>query len=428
MHRLVPRPRPARSVTPSQPVPRAAATAGGPRPVIPPGGAFEHCRARQGARDLHAARGRSTSRCRRAPEFQDLRKRYRGWVLPVADRRARLVLRLRRPRRLRPRLHGPEAGRQHQRRAGPRAAAVRVDLRRDRRSTSGTPTRSSTRRRPACATTSRETPGDRRSPRPPTPPSAARPSTSRSSPRFVAVTLYLVLKAGKTNKSAADMYTGGAAFSGRQNGVAISGDYLSAASFLGIAGAIALHGLRRLPLQHRLPRRVAHRAAARRRAAAQHRPLHDGRRPVVPHARAAGPHGGRDLDAGRVVLLPAGADGRRRRTRRAAAQHQRPRRAERHHRPRRRPDDRLRAHRRHEGHDLRPDDQGGAAHLGRRAHVVLGAHPLRLQLLRDARRGRRRRRAARARQAVRPEPGHPAGLHLAVAWRSCSAPPACRTS
>ncbi len=38
------------------------------------------------------------------------------------------------------------------------------------------------------------------------------------------------------------MYTAGAAFSGRQNGVAISGDYLSAASFLGIAGAIAVNG------------------------------------------------------------------------------------------------------------------------------------------------------------------------------------------
>ena len=59
---------------------------------------------------------------------------------------------------------------------------------------------------------------------------------------FVAVTLVLVLRAGKSNKSAADMYTGGAAFSGRQNGIAISGDYLSAASFLGIAGAIALTG------------------------------------------------------------------------------------------------------------------------------------------------------------------------------------------
>ncbi len=59
---------------------------------------------------------------------------------------------------------------------------------------------------------------------------------------FVAVTLTLVLRASKSNKSAADMYTGGAAFSGRQNGIAISGDYLSAASFLGIAGAIALTG------------------------------------------------------------------------------------------------------------------------------------------------------------------------------------------
>ncbi len=59
---------------------------------------------------------------------------------------------------------------------------------------------------------------------------------------FVVVTLVFVIRASKTNKSASDMYTGGAAFTGRQNGVAISGDYLSAASFLGIAGAIALTG------------------------------------------------------------------------------------------------------------------------------------------------------------------------------------------
>jgi cation/acetate symporter len=59
---------------------------------------------------------------------------------------------------------------------------------------------------------------------------------------FVVVTMTLVLRASKTNKSAAAMYTAGAAFSGRQNGIAISGDYLSAASFLGIAGAIALTG------------------------------------------------------------------------------------------------------------------------------------------------------------------------------------------
>ena len=59
---------------------------------------------------------------------------------------------------------------------------------------------------------------------------------------FVAVTMVFVIRAGKTNKTAADMYTAGGSFTGRQNGIAISGDYLSAASFLGIAGAIALSG------------------------------------------------------------------------------------------------------------------------------------------------------------------------------------------
>ncbi|WP_369068619.1 solute symporter family protein [Kineococcus terrestris] len=59
---------------------------------------------------------------------------------------------------------------------------------------------------------------------------------------FVAVTLTVVLRASKNNRTAADFYAGGRAFTGRQNGVAIAGDYLSAASFLGIAGAIALYG------------------------------------------------------------------------------------------------------------------------------------------------------------------------------------------
>lgn len=59
---------------------------------------------------------------------------------------------------------------------------------------------------------------------------------------FVLVTLAIVIKIAGGKKSASQMYTGGAAFSGRQNGIAIAGDYLSAASFLGIAGAIALQG------------------------------------------------------------------------------------------------------------------------------------------------------------------------------------------
>ncbi|QKW49235.1 cation acetate symporter [Streptomyces buecherae] len=59
---------------------------------------------------------------------------------------------------------------------------------------------------------------------------------------FVLVTLGITVWAGKQTKDATDFYAGGRQFSGFQNGLAISGDYMSAASFLGIAGAIALYG------------------------------------------------------------------------------------------------------------------------------------------------------------------------------------------
>lgn len=59
---------------------------------------------------------------------------------------------------------------------------------------------------------------------------------------FVLVTMVVVLRASKNNKTAADYYAGGRSFSGTQNGLAIAGDYLSAASFLGIVGAIAIQG------------------------------------------------------------------------------------------------------------------------------------------------------------------------------------------
>ena len=59
---------------------------------------------------------------------------------------------------------------------------------------------------------------------------------------FVAATLFIVWRAGRTNKKSTDFYDGGANFSGFQNGLAIAGDYMSAASFLGIAGTIALFG------------------------------------------------------------------------------------------------------------------------------------------------------------------------------------------
>ncbi|HVI37877.1 MAG TPA: cation acetate symporter, partial [Gaiellales bacterium] len=59
---------------------------------------------------------------------------------------------------------------------------------------------------------------------------------------FVLITLFITFRASRTNKSAADYYAAGRNISGTQNGLAIAGDYLSAASFLGIAGAIAVYG------------------------------------------------------------------------------------------------------------------------------------------------------------------------------------------
>jgi len=59
---------------------------------------------------------------------------------------------------------------------------------------------------------------------------------------FVAITLVFVYRASRTNKTASDYYAAGRSLTGPQNGVAIAGDYLSAASFLGIAGAIAING------------------------------------------------------------------------------------------------------------------------------------------------------------------------------------------
>jgi len=59
---------------------------------------------------------------------------------------------------------------------------------------------------------------------------------------IVGVTLFVVYRVSSRNVTTADYYAAGGAFTGIQNGVALSGDYLSAASFLGVAGAIAVHG------------------------------------------------------------------------------------------------------------------------------------------------------------------------------------------
>jgi cation/acetate symporter len=59
---------------------------------------------------------------------------------------------------------------------------------------------------------------------------------------FVAITLVIVLRVSRRRAGAAEFYAGGRNFTGPQNGVALAGDYLSAASFLGIAGAVAVYG------------------------------------------------------------------------------------------------------------------------------------------------------------------------------------------
>ncbi|MGV9757129.1 solute symporter family protein [Streptomyces tricolor] len=60
---------------------------------------------------------------------------------------------------------------------------------------------------------------------------------------FVAVTLGITTwVSGRRHGSAEEFYAGGRLFSPMENGFAIAGDYMSAASFLGIAGLIALYG------------------------------------------------------------------------------------------------------------------------------------------------------------------------------------------
>lgn len=59
---------------------------------------------------------------------------------------------------------------------------------------------------------------------------------------IVMLTMVITYIAAKKTRSASDFYTAGGGLKGWQNGLAIAGDYMSAASFLGIAGSIALVG------------------------------------------------------------------------------------------------------------------------------------------------------------------------------------------
>jgi cation/acetate symporter len=59
---------------------------------------------------------------------------------------------------------------------------------------------------------------------------------------FIAGTLGITFWAAKKTKSASDFYTAGGGITGFQNGLAIAGDYMSAAAFLGVSGLIYMKG------------------------------------------------------------------------------------------------------------------------------------------------------------------------------------------
>ncbi len=60
---------------------------------------------------------------------------------------------------------------------------------------------------------------------------------------IIGITLCVVVWAAKQTTSAADFYAAGGGITGLQNGWAIAGDYMSAASFLGMSGLISLYGI-----------------------------------------------------------------------------------------------------------------------------------------------------------------------------------------
>ena len=224
------------------------------------------------------------------------------------------------------------ARRQHQRRPGLRAAAVRHDVPPRLGSTAATPPPSSTRWR--AASTRSTTPRSRRRRTEAltwTTRSSPRSCSSRSSPLTVGITFW----ASRQTSGTADFYAGGRNFSPAP-------ERPGHRRRLHVRRLVPRHlrrhraeRLRRLPLLHRLPGRLAGRAAARRRDAAQLRPLHDGRPARLPDAADAGADGRGHLDGRRLDLLPARPDGRRRRARRAAARRRQPGDQEPHH-PRRR--------------------------------------------------------------------------------------------
>src|SRR5688572_13920388 len=59
---------------------------------------------------------------------------------------------------------------------------------------------------------------------------------------FIALTIGITIWASRKTRTADHFYAAGRSVTALQNGLALAGDYMSAASFLGIAGLVALRG------------------------------------------------------------------------------------------------------------------------------------------------------------------------------------------
>ena len=135
---------------------------------------------------------------------------------------------------------------------------------------------------------------------------------------FVVSTLFITKWAARKTRSAAEFYTAGGGITGFQNGLAIAGDFMSAASFLGISGLVYANGYRRPDLFDRLSGGLADRHVPDGRAPAQPRPLHVRRCRRLPLRADADPRVRRVRHAGRGGVLSDRADGRRRAAHQAA--------------------------------------------------------------------------------------------------------------
>ncbi len=252
-------------------------------------------------------------------------------------------------------------------------------------------------------------------------PDLRRPSASSSS--SWPVTLVITYWAARKTKTSSEFYAAGRSVSALQNGLALAGDYMSAASFLGIAGLVALKGYDGMiyatgwlvgwpalmfliaePLRNLGKFTFADVVAFRLR-----------QKPVRIAAAIGGILTVLFYTIAQMVGSGAPHQAHVRHALRARRDH------------RRRGHAGLRALRRHARHHLGADHQGRPAPLRRHGAHHPGAGPVRLQPGQPLRGGRRAQvrpggaRAGRARHQARSTPSR-------SAWRSCSACSACRTS